>query len=73
MVAYNLDMDTATRPYDVPYWSEPETVNVTDIGPIVPPAHFWTQLEPNGPHFVATDLMALQQKCEDALGLSIEL
>jgi hypothetical protein len=60
-------------PYDVPCWFDPETVNVTDIGRIVTPAHYWTQLEPNGPVLKAPDLATLQQKCEDATGLFVKL
>jgi hypothetical protein len=71
MTAY--DDARQAPPYDVPYWFEEEAVNVTDVGPIVTPAYYWTQLEPNGPVLEAPDLATLQRKCEDAAGLFVEL
>jgi hypothetical protein len=62
-----------TPPVDVPCWYQPETVNVTDIGRIVTPAHYWAQVEPDGPALEAPDLETLQQKCEDALSLFVDL
>jgi len=61
-------------PYDVPYWFEEEVV-LTEAGRpwAKREAHYWAQLEPNGPALEAPDLATLQQKCEDALGLFVEL
>mgnify|MGYP006865110707 CR=1 FL=1 len=66
----------ANRPahtLDVPCWFSPESTNVTDIGRIVTPAHYWTQVEPNGPHASAPDMDTLRSKCEALVDHSVLL
>jgi len=66
-------------PADVPCWYQPEKWHahprsVTGLSASwLEDAHYWTQLEPNGPVLKAPDLATLQQKCEDALGRFVDL